>query len=144
MSEHDLESPEVATAVVDEVVDAHGRLDIVIATHARSSSQSLADVDAVELDRCWAVNVRSVVLMARRFAQVHDPAPPGMAPTGRLIWFTSGQHLGPMDGEIAYAVSKGALHQMTVSIDHALADLLAPSLPNFEPLTTLPTRTLSG
>ena len=26
-----------------------------------------------------------------------------------------------MDGEIAYAVSKGALHQMTRSIDHALA-----------------------
>ena len=28
---------------------------------------------------------------------------------------------GPMDDEIAYAVSKGALHQMTASINHALA-----------------------
>jgi len=38
-----------------------------------------------------------------------------------MLWFTSGQHLEPMDGEIAYAVSKGALHQMTASIDHALS-----------------------
>ena len=38
-----------------------------------------------------------------------------------MIWFTSGQHLGPMDAEIAYAVSKGALHQMTASVQHALA-----------------------
>ena len=39
-----------------------------------------------------------------------------------MIWFTSGQHLAPMDGEIAYAVSKGALHQMTRSLAHALAE----------------------
>jgi 3-oxoacyl-[acyl-carrier protein] reductase len=59
--------------------------------------------------------------MARRFAEVHQPAPAEALPTGRMLWFTSGQHLSPMDGEIAYAVSKGALHQMTASIDHALA-----------------------
>lgn len=38
-----------------------------------------------------------------------------------MVWFTSGQHRAPMDGEIAYAVTKGALHQMTRSIDRALA-----------------------
>ena len=38
-----------------------------------------------------------------------------------MIWFTSGQHIGPMDGEIAYAATKGALHQLTKSIGHALA-----------------------
>ena len=118
---HDLEQPEVPAALVDEVVAAHGRLDIVVAVHARSSDQSLADVDWRELDRCWAANVRSIVLMARRFAEVHQPAPADVLPTGRMLWFTSGQHLSPMDGEIAYAVSKGALHQMTASIDHALS-----------------------
>ena len=39
-----------------------------------------------------------------------------------MLWFTSGQHLGPMTSELSYAVSKGALHQMTASVADALAD----------------------
>lgn len=118
---HDLGRPDTPRALVDEVVAAHGRIDIVVAAHARSSAGGLADVDAVELDRCWAVNVRSVVLLAQALAERHTPAPDDGPPTGRLLWFTSGQHLGPMDGEVAYAVSKGALHQMTATVDRALA-----------------------
>lgn len=115
---HNLEHPDAPAALVDEVVERHGRLDVIVAAHARSSSSSLDEVDAAELDRCWAANVRSVVLLARRFAMHHRPR---SASSGRMIWFTSGQHLEPMDSEIAYAVSKGALHQMTGSIAHALA-----------------------
>ncbi len=117
----DLEHAAVPAEVIDAVVAEHGRLDIVVATHARSSHSSLAEVDAAELDRCWRVNVRSIVLLAQRLADVHDPAPADSPPIGRLLWFTSGQHISPMDAEIAYAVSKGALHQMTASIDHALS-----------------------
>jgi len=118
---HDLEDPATPAALIDEVIDSHGRLDIVAAVHARSSDRGLADVTADELDRCWNANVRSIVLLAQRFAAVHQPAPSADRPTGRMLWFTSGQHLGPMDDEIAYAVSKGALHQMTASINHAVS-----------------------
>jgi 3-oxoacyl-[acyl-carrier protein] reductase len=118
---HDLDDPTAAGALIDEVVELHGRVDIVAAVHARSSHESLDAVSADELDRCWAVNVRSVVLLAQRFSQRHVSTPSSDPPIGRMLWFTSGQHLGPMDGEIAYAVSKGALHQMTRSIDHALS-----------------------
>lgn len=118
---HDLEDPDVPASLIDEVVASHGRIDIVLAVHARSSHDPLAEVTATELDRCWAANVRSVVLLAQRFAERHEPAPAGTAPVGRMLWFTSGQHLQPMDGEIAYAISKGALHQMTASVAHALA-----------------------
>ena len=83
--------------------------------------RSVSEVETAELDRSWAVNVRSVVLLAQRFAQVHKSALPPASPIGRMIWFTSGQHLAPMDNEIAYAISKGALHQMTASINHALS-----------------------
>lgn len=117
---HDLEDPTVPAVLIDEVVEHHGRIDVVVAGHARSSHQGFGEVTAVELDRCWAVNVRSVVLLAQRFAERHEPAPAGMPPIGRMLWFTSGQHIGPMDGEIAYAVTKGALHQMTASVAHAL------------------------
>jgi len=118
---HDFAEPDVPARVIDEVVAAHGRLDIVAAVHARSSTAGFDTVDALELDRCWAVNVRSIVLLAQRFGAVHSPSPTGEPPVGRMLWFTSGQHRAPMDDEIAYAVSKGALHQMTASVDHALA-----------------------
>jgi 3-oxoacyl-[acyl-carrier protein] reductase len=119
--QHDLEDQETPGVLIDEVVDLHGRLDIIAAVHARSSHHDLSAVTAEELDRCWAANVRSMVLLAQRFAAVHEPAPSEERPIGRMLWFTSGQHLEPMDGEIAYAVSKGALHQMTASIDRALS-----------------------
>lgn len=117
---HDLSDATVPSALLESVVADHGRLDIVIATHARSSHESFDDVGVEELDRCWTTNVRSILLLARAFGRVHRPAPKDGPPTGRLVWFTSGQHHGPMDGEIAYAVSKGALHQMTASVAHAL------------------------
>lgn len=118
---HDLERPEAPEELIDEVFDTHGRLDAVLAVHARSSSQGLAELTIDELDRSWAANVRSVLLLAKRFAARHDPAQEDVTPTGRMIWFTSGQHLGPMGGELAYAVSKGALHQMTASLAATLS-----------------------
>ncbi len=119
--QHDLEQAETAHVLIDEVIDSHGRLDIVVAAHARSSFQTLSEVEAAELDRGWAVNVHSIVLLAQRFAQVHEQSPPEEPPSGRIIWFTSGQHIAPMDTEIAYAVSKGALHQMTATINQSLS-----------------------
>ena len=119
--DHDLEDPTTPAALIDQVIGELGAIDIVVAAHARSSHVGLAAVDAAELDRCWAANVRSIVLLAQRLAAQHRPAPPGEPPRGRMIWFTSGQHIGPMDDEIAYAVTKGALHQATRSIDHALS-----------------------
>ncbi len=115
---HDFADPAAPAALIDEVIDRHGAIDIVLAVHARSSHQSLADVTAAELDLCWAVNVRSIVLLAQRFAERHDPARPG----GRMIWFTSGQAFAPMASEVPYAVTKGALHQMTATIAAPLAD----------------------
>ena len=114
---HDLADPAVPGALVDEVVSRHGAIDVVVAVHARSSDHDLAATTAAELDAAWAVNVRSVVLLAQRFAAVHDPARPG----GRLVWFTSGQHLGPMPDTVPYSVTKAALHGMTGTIAAAVA-----------------------
>jgi 3-oxoacyl-[acyl-carrier protein] reductase len=114
-----LEEPTQPGALIDAVIDAHGAIDIVLAVHARSSQESLGELNADELDRCWAANVRSVLLLAKRFAQRHDPLRPG----GRMIWFTSGQHLQPMSDQLAYAVTKGALHAMTPSLAQPLADV---------------------
>jgi 3-oxoacyl-[acyl-carrier protein] reductase len=58
------------------------------------------------------------VLLTQAFAAQHDDSRPG----GRVVLFTSGQHLGPMSRELPYAISKGAIHQMTWSLADALAD----------------------
>jgi 3-oxoacyl-[acyl-carrier protein] reductase len=39
---------------------------------------------------------------------------------GSVVLFTSGQHLGPMGDELAYAISKGAIQQMTASLADTL------------------------
>ena len=39
-----------------------------------------------------------------------------------MVLMTSGQHLAPMSREVAYAVSKGALQQATMTLADELAD----------------------
>jgi 3-oxoacyl-[acyl-carrier protein] reductase len=114
----DFADPEAPAAVMARAVDTFGACDVLIANHARSSTQTLAEVTAEELDLTWAVNARASVLLARAYAEAHDDARPG----GRIVLFTSGQHLAPMSGEIPYALSKGAIQQVTRTLADALAD----------------------
>ena len=60
------------------------------------------------LDASWAVNTRSTILLAQAFAARHHGRP-----GGRIVFMTSGQDLGPMTSEVAYAASKGALASIT-------------------------------
>lgn len=113
----DLADPAVPGALVDAAVAAFGAIDLLIATHARSSDHDLAGSTAEELDLCWAVNVRSTLLLAQRYAAVRDHARPG----GRIVMFTSGQYYAPMPGEIPYATTKGALQQLTATLAMTLA-----------------------
>jgi 3-oxoacyl-[acyl-carrier protein] reductase len=113
----DLEDPAAPRRLVESAAARFGRLDVVVANHARSSAQSIDDVTAEELDRCFAVNARASLLLAQSLRAARAPGP-----GGRVILFTSGQHRGPMPGELPYAVSKGAIHQMTASLADSLAD----------------------
>lgn len=116
--EADFADPAAPAWVIEQAVDRFGHVDVLVANHARSSSQSLTEVTASELDLAWAVNARASVLLTQAFAAQHDDRRPG----GRVILFTSGQHLAPMPAELPYAISKGAIHQMTLSLADALAD----------------------
>jgi len=72
---------------------------------------------ADEIDAFLHENVRASLLLVKEFAASHD----GSA-GGRVVLLTSGQHLAPMAREVAYAVSKGALHQATKTLADELAD----------------------
>lgn len=112
----DFADPAAPATVVDAAVDAFGHLDVLVANHARSSLGTLEEVDAAELDLSYAVNTRATVLLVQRFAAAH-----GARPGGRVVLFTSGQYRRSMARELAYAASKGALHQLTASLAAHLA-----------------------
>src|SRR5205814_5058010 len=85
--------------------------------HAYSTLGSLEDLTAEHIDAHLEVNVRGTLLLVKEWAAQHNPDRAG----GRVILMTSGQHLGPMSGELAYIASKGALHQLTLSLsDHLI------------------------
>ena len=116
--EADFAEPDAPAQVVAAAHERFGGGDILIANHARSSKQTLETLTAAELDLSWAVNARATLLLVQAFTTRHDDARPG----GRVVLFTSGQHLAPMASELPYTVSKGAIHQMTASLADHLAD----------------------
>lgn len=99
------------------VVEAAGPLDILVVNHARSGRGRLDELTAQEIDAFLHENVRAALLLVREFAAQHDSGS-----GGRVVLLTSGQHLAPMAREVAYAVSKGALQQATLTLADELAD----------------------
>jgi 3-oxoacyl-[acyl-carrier protein] reductase len=114
----DLADPEGPTRLIDAATGRLGHLDILICNHARSGDDGpLGTLDAVMLDAHWAVNTRSTLLLTQAFAAQHDGRT-----GGRVVLLTSGQDLGPMRQEVAYAASKGALASITPTLADHLAD----------------------
>jgi 3-oxoacyl-[acyl-carrier protein] reductase len=115
--EADFALPGAAAEVVSAARGRFGHVDIVVANHARSSSGGLDEVTADEIDLSMAVNLRGSVMLVKELAAQHDGRP-----GGRAVLMTSGQHRGPMGSELAYALSKGAIHQATASLADEVAD----------------------
>ncbi|MGY4857817.1 SDR family oxidoreductase [Cryobacterium sp. AP23] len=137
----DLTEPDAAADTMRAATELTGRVDILVANHARSGGDgTIFDLTADMLDGHWQVNARSTLLLTRAFAEQFGdaarrveeaptdiPLPPagaiGVLPaaidefaTGRVIWLTSGQMRGPMPGEVAYAASKAVLAGLTPTV----------------------------
>jgi 3-oxoacyl-[acyl-carrier protein] reductase len=112
----DLGTPEGPHAVVAAAAGALGHLDILVCNQAHGGDAvALRTATADALDIHWRVNARATLLLTQAFAAQHDGRR-----GGRVVWMTSGQGLGPMPDNLAYAVSKAALAGATAS---AAADL---------------------
>lgn len=114
----DLADPEAAELLIAAAVAEFGRVDALICNQALSGSDGpIGELTADQLDRHWAVNTRGSILLAQAFAAHHDDDRPGS-----IVFLTSGQALGPMPGEIAYAAAKAGLAGVTMTIADQLAD----------------------
>lgn len=108
----DLGDPATAEGLIPAVRRELGHVDILVCNHAHGGDAvGLGGLTADALDRHWAVNTRATLLLTRAFAAQHDGRR-----GGRVIWLTSGQMLGPMSDNLAYAVSKAALAGATWSV----------------------------
>ncbi|MGI5218709.1 SDR family oxidoreductase [Nocardia sp. CA-290969] len=113
----DFADPAAGQQAVDTAVAEYGHVDILVANHARSGGDgTLFEIDAATLDGHWAVDARSVLLLTQAFAKQYRPERDEITDRGRVIWLTSGQHLGPMRGEIAYGAAKSVLAGMTATV----------------------------
>jgi 3-oxoacyl-[acyl-carrier protein] reductase len=114
----DLGDADTVGALIPKVNRLIGHVDVLVCNHAHGGDKvGLADLTVTALDRHWAVNARATLLLTAAFAAQHDGRP-----GGRVIWITSGQQLGPMSDNLAYAASKAVLAGVTLSVADALVD----------------------
>jgi 3-oxoacyl-[acyl-carrier protein] reductase len=109
--ELDLSLPDSPEQLLDVVTERLGPPSILVNNAAYSTRDSFESLDAETLDAHYAVNLRAAALLSVGFARRY-PGGPG----GRIINLTSGQSLGPMLEELAYAATKGAIEAFTVTL----------------------------
>lgn len=108
----------IGCAIARKLVEAGAQ---VFLTHFRDHDLDppwgADDVDAVvsEIRASAAPGVR--IDHTAAFARRHDGRP-----GGRVVWLTSGQQLGPMPGEVAYATAKAALAGVLPTVADELLD----------------------
>ena len=123
----DLAAPGEPTRVVEQAAAAAGHLDALVCNQAMSSPDGpLSEMTEAVLDAHWAVDARASILLAQAFAAQEGFVPPAVPDTGRrrgaIVFLTSGQGLGPLPGEIAYAAAKAAIAGATLTISDELID----------------------
>ncbi len=111
--EVDLSLSESPMRVLD-AAQAFGALTVVVNNAAYSTQTNVDTLDTASLDAHYAVNVRAAALLSVEFARRFH------GENGRIINLTSGQSLGPMPDELAYAMSKGAIEIFTRSLAPAI------------------------
>jgi 3-oxoacyl-[acyl-carrier protein] reductase len=109
--ELNLSHPDSPERLLDAATERVGPVSILINNAAYSTRDGFERLDAETLDAHYAVNLRAAALLSVGFARRYSGGP-----GGRIINLTSGQSLGPMPEELAYAATKGAIEAFTVTL----------------------------
>lgn len=112
----DLSAPDARTRLLDAAAAHLGPPAILVNNAAYSTRDDYTTLSAASLDAHYAVNMRGAFLLSAEFARRWRGGP-----GGRIVNFTSGQALGPMPEELAYAATKGAIEAFTVSLAAGVA-----------------------
>lgn len=111
----DLEPADRLPALLDHVEAELGPLSILVNNAAYSTRDGWQELTADDLDRHFAVNARATAMLSVEFCRRFRGSD-----GGRIINFSSGQELGTMSDELAYAMSKAAIVTFTRSLAPAV------------------------
>ncbi|MFB8344605.1 SDR family NAD(P)-dependent oxidoreductase [Brucella cytisi] len=103
-------------ALVAAVLEAFGHLDIVVNNAGIIHAAELIDLEEEDFDRVLAVNLKSAFLLTQEAARHMIPRA-----TGSIINMSSVNAVITIPNQIPYAVSKGALNQLTKVTSIALS-----------------------
>ncbi|MFP4364814.1 MAG: SDR family oxidoreductase [Spirochaetia bacterium] len=106
----DLSGREVPKELMEKAYSVFDDIDIMVMNHAYSTEGKLEELTPENIDTHMQVNVRAMLLLLKEWSLRRQKN------GGSVILLTSGQHMGPMTGELSYAASKGAIHQLTRSL----------------------------
>lgn len=120
--EADLSNPETPKQLFDAVEASLGPVSILVNNATYSMPDGIEYVTADGLDKHYAVNIRAMALLCAEFVRRYK-AHLSHHDYGRIINLSSGQSLGPMAGELAYAATKGAVEAFTVSLSAEVGSL---------------------
>ena len=100
----DLSKNGIPEKIISEATSKVGYIDGLVLNHAYSTCSPVGEWTAEHIDAHLNANVRASMLIIQAF---YKQLPKDKS--GSITLFTSGQYLGPMIKEIAYAVSKDAI-----------------------------------
>lgn len=105
-----------AGILFSEVQDKLGQASVLVNNATYSTQTSIDNFSAAELDQHYEINLKATTLLTIEFIKRFN-----LKQGGRIINLTSGQSLGEMSDEIAYAVTKGAIETLTKTISQKIA-----------------------
>ncbi len=108
----DIAAPEAIFALAERAV---GPVDILVNNAAHDYPCDIYALTPALLDAHYQVNVRGTALLCAEFARRHDGRP-----GGRVINLTSGQSIDPMETNLPYAMTKGAVEVLTKALSVSL------------------------
>ena len=114
--ELDLSSENAAELLLNEAEKKLGKASVLVNNATYSTLTTIDDFSAIELDKHYEINLKATTLLTIAFIRRFN-----LKEGGRIINLTSGQSLGEMSDEIAYAITKGAIETLTKTISQKIA-----------------------
>ncbi|TCP32901.1 SDR family oxidoreductase [Sphingomonas sp. BK235] len=112
----DISDPAHARSVVDRAVEAFGRVDVLVNNAAHQASfQTIEDIADEEWQRTFATNIHAMFYLSKA-------AVPHMREGSSIINTTSINADQPNEQLLAYATTKGAIHNFTAGLGQMLAE----------------------
>lgn len=115
--ELDLSKTTAVQALFEAVHAKFGTPHILINNATYSTQTTIGNITFEELDKHYQVNLRAATMLCVAFVRQFNSGQ-----GGRIINLTSGQSLGQMPDEIAYAVTKGAIETLTYTLSSQIAE----------------------